>query len=1348
MDKKYYLGFDIGTNSIGWAVTDTEYNLLKARGHDYWGTFLFDEAKTAEDRRLKRSARRRTARRRQRIKLLQEIFSGEIAKVDFCFFERLNNSKYNVEDKSENVKYRDCLFHDVIFNDKLYFKQYPTIYHLRRAFLHKETAEQIKDVRLLYLAIAHIIKNRGHFLFEGQNIKAGDKDIAKNALEKINAILVDINENNQTLSLDKLESVFDVLCDKKMNKSNKEKELKQLLSVKTDKTCQTIIKAFVGSKVKTENLFGDGEYEIKDFCFDDAKFEIEKIQPAFSEEEYSLICEMKAVYDWAVLAQILGDYKYISEAMCSKYDQHKQDLIALKQYIKSEYGKEKYDEVFRKREKVANYAAYIGNDRNKSFGHATKEDFYKFIKPLVENNKDILNAIEEGRFLEKQRTNANGVIPYQVHKAELEEILKNASVNFPFLNEVSDGITIKDKIIMLLTFRIPYYVGPLNDLHAGEKFAWVKKYEGTKHLKVTPWNFDKIVDKQASEDAFIERMTNKCTYLLGEDVLPKQSLLYTEYAFLNELNIVTFKQNRLDKQARNVLEDFAKNNNRKLTVSLIGKILEKAGLIEKGEGIKDNFAGINGEIKTSFATYRFMKALFGDDFDEEKCENIIKWFTIMGDATRASQRAQRAYNLDDETTKKLKSLNCSGWGTLSRTLLNSEEITTVTEDGEILTIIEAMRETGCNLMELLSQRYGFSDAIEQFNGQFYNDEKVSYKTVDELYCSPSVKRAIWRTICLAREIEKVQGCAPERIFIEMARGEEKKKEPKTSRKQRLIELYKACKCDAIDWISQSDIDDLTERIEQTDDVRFSSERLYLYYLQMGRCAYTGQPISMDDLWNRNICDVDHIYPQSKVKDDSVINNKVLSYKTANSTKKDDYPIDADIRRKMLPLWTMWHKKELISDEKFKRLTRQTPLTQEELADFINRQLVETRQSTKAVAQILKRIYPNSDIVYSKAGNVNDFKKFANKGKNTPAIVKVRELNDLHHAKDAFLNIVVGNVLYTKFNRNASVYFKNHSAEDYNPSRVFYRSVDKAWDPSMKSKIIATTNRNTCRVVRFTSEGKGGLFNETIKQKGANDKLIPLKRNCPLEDISKYGGYDSATTAYFSLVKSVDKKGKPVISIEAIPIYIDLLGKDKVIDFLKYQAELKQPEILIEKIKINSLLKLNGAYMWLRGKTGSQIILCNANEPVLDVKNTAYLKQITTFIDKQKKTRATLTPTEEIDGITKECNIILYDAFVEKLSNAPYINLPSIPKQVAFIVSNKDVFYNLTERSQAYLLMEILHFMQCNSVLSNLSAIGGVPKAGTLLHSKYVSADEACLLITQSPTGYYRNVVDLVSFYKK
>ena len=28
-NKEYFLGLDIGTGSVGWAVTDTQYNLIK-----------------------------------------------------------------------------------------------------------------------------------------------------------------------------------------------------------------------------------------------------------------------------------------------------------------------------------------------------------------------------------------------------------------------------------------------------------------------------------------------------------------------------------------------------------------------------------------------------------------------------------------------------------------------------------------------------------------------------------------------------------------------------------------------------------------------------------------------------------------------------------------------------------------------------------------------------------------------------------------------------------------------------------------------------------------------------------------------------------------------------------------------------------------------------------------------------------------------------------------------------------------------------------------------------------------------------------------------------------------------
>lgn len=108
-----------------------------------------------------------------------------------------------------------------------------------------------------------------------------------------------------------------------------------------------------------------------------------------------------------------------------------------------------------------------------------------------------------------------------------------------------------------MKFRVPYYVGPFTDKET--RFSWMIKKEGLSTQKITPWNFDDVVDRDASEKKFIERMTNFCTYLTGEKVLPASSFLYSEYAFLNELNNLKVNGTK-DLRVKNILLDYAKTN--------------------------------------------------------------------------------------------------------------------------------------------------------------------------------------------------------------------------------------------------------------------------------------------------------------------------------------------------------------------------------------------------------------------------------------------------------------------------------------------------------------------------------------------------------------------------------------------------------------------------------------------------------------------------------------------------------------------------------------------------------------------------------------------------------------------
>lgn len=170
MDKNYYIGLDMGTESVGWAVTDRDYNLVK-RAETISGEYIFRRGSYRRGKEsFPRRGRRRIARTRHRLMLLQELFDREISAKDFGFFRRLENSRYLSEDKAEEARGKYLLFNDEDFNDKDFYKKYPTVFHLRSSLI----SEEIKDVRLLYLAIHHIIKNRGHFLFEGQNFEVGD----------------------------------------------------------------------------------------------------------------------------------------------------------------------------------------------------------------------------------------------------------------------------------------------------------------------------------------------------------------------------------------------------------------------------------------------------------------------------------------------------------------------------------------------------------------------------------------------------------------------------------------------------------------------------------------------------------------------------------------------------------------------------------------------------------------------------------------------------------------------------------------------------------------------------------------------------------------------------------------------------------------------------------------------------------------------------------------------------------------------------------------------------------------------------------------------------------------------
>ena len=989
---------------------------------------------------------------------------------------------------------------------------------------------------------------------------------------------------------------------------------------------------------------------------------------------------------------------------------------------------------------LENHGKYRRNMKKRSAA-----ELYASIKADLKNcdmDEDIeyiLNEIEKETFLPKQLTGANGVIPNQVHKRELIKILNNAQEYLPFLKEKDEtGISVADKIVQLFSFQIPYYVGPVGEYST---HGWaVRKQPGA----VLPWNIDEKIDMEKTSEEFINRLIRTCTYINGEKVMPKASLLYEQFCVLNEINNIRVDGERISPELKQSIYTELFQSGKKVTRKKLCNFLQCKGAIQSEEQV----TGIDVTINTSLSSYGRMYAIFGDKLKEDKykniAEDIIRWGTIYGDSTDMFRKKLEMYVqqgiLTKEQVKRIAGYKFKDWARFSRALLELQGCDKST--GECISLIRAMWEYNLNFMELInSSDFTFREELEnKKNTSLKTLSDFEFSDLDEYYFSAPVKRMIWQTLLIIRELESVLGSLPERIFIEMTRTDEEKGDNgrKNSRGRELLESYKGIQNTAEhEW--KTEIKDADEK------GKLRSKKLYLYYTQMGCDAYTGKPIDIEELYT-NKYDIDHIYPRHYVKDDSIANNLVLVNKEANEhLKKDIYPIPEAIRQNdsVRKLWNMLHQKKLITDEKYRRLTSSTPFSDEQKAGFIARQMVETGQGTKGVADLLKQLIPETTIVYSKAGNVSDFRR-------DNGFYKSRLVNEFHHANDAYLNIVVGNVYFTKFTQNpmnfiTKEYDRDQKKNHYNLARMFDWNVQRdgevAWVKRTQESegTIATVRKvmakNTPLVTRMNFEQRGAIANATLySAKDAKpDNYIPLKAlDERMHDVKKYGGLTSVTISYYFIVEHTSGK-KRIVTIEGVPLYLKDRIEQKEEGLLRYcldELGLVEPRILLPKLKIQSLMKIKGFYYYLSGKTGKQLILRNAVNLCLDSKWIVYIKQIEKYI-----TQGILP-----DKINAEDNLKLYDILTEKCVNGIYSRRFNPVGEK--LVEGRDLFIQLPVTEQLQLIYQILQLTKIGITMADLTLIKGSPKSGTMKMSKTIDLSDEFCIINQSVTGIFETCIDV------
>lgn len=1233
MEKKgITLGLDMGTNSLGWAVVDNSTNdLVSYHGHPMWGVRMFSESSSAKDRRKKRGARRRYQRRRQRILLLREIFQKETCDKDPYFFYRMDQAFYVSDDRTDEGKGY------LLENQKAtkdFYNKYPTIWHLRYDLV---TNKEKKDIRLVYLAIHHILKYRGNFLHEGAiELSAKPNDELNMFISCISSTYEGNFEkeedddnanwdkyfvveqiNNDKFFIDSLISIIDNYLDrsKKLTEEDQSKKRYELFADKlirlvgepknilTELLPDALFKGTLDlskNRIYKEIYKNQVDLDKKDlkiiFNSDDFENKISNLSSKL--KEISPLIEgliyLKSIYNNYYFKDFMKGSSYLSEAFIKKYNENKKDLRSLKSYY-DKYLSDKKNSMFRDNKVNNNFVNYIGhyspNEKNpdgKSWSEGElikiekrKSDYFDFLNTLkkdltsLQNHPEaqkeadyFLKKIEDNTFLQRLNNASNSVIPMQFNKNELVEIINNQKQYYP---DLFTDINISH-IEQIFSFKREYFIGPIDfDKNNKSKFSWVVQKETAlnKKQKIYPWNFYDVVDKKETQKNFIQRMLNHCTYLKGENdyCIPSSSISYQAFVCLQYVNKLRDSNNNLiSVDAKQQLFKDLFLSNKTVTAKEI-----KEWMYQHKLGNTASIPTCNCNMST-YISFKNLNKYKEHEFlrleQIKEIDEIVKLMMIFSDKDTRNDILKNDYHFDDEDIKQIKGFNYKNWGRLSDRFLNGIKIEYNDEESnehrEYNSLNNVLWFTNFNLNEILfNSKFNFHDEIEKYN----ENQNIDFKESDDDFLknwmeknvcvSPIWTRSFVQTYKLIKEVNellKEEGKEISYYSVECTRENkpDKKGKETCSRYDRLLNIFKDKGFNKEARDQGVNVSTLIKLLQENKDSINNSDHFLLYFQQLGKDMYTLEPITnLDEIGTNKAYDIDHIYPQSVLKDDS-ISNRVLTKSTINRDfKKNKFLSDPDCGLKLpkeaFSFYKFLFDNNLISRTKYNRLTEKE-INFNSLESFINRQKVATDQSTKAIIELLKFLETNKycerdnemsrdearkeaekHIIYSKAGIVSDFRK-------KYQIYKSRIANNYHHAHDAYLNAVLGKTLKDYYDDKKIYLFgdelKKRIQKDgeytINPDNILSKRVRESkdhriiWGGMKEIDFIKNNIQNNfdIRETMYTYYGNTLIGEETVEGKKGKGKetIKSLTPNGNRMDLKKYGGYKQASYPFFYLIE--------------------------------------------------------------------------------------------------------------------------------------------------------------------------------------------------------------------------------------
>lgn len=1312
------IGLKVDTTHIGWCVTK-EFDIVK-KNKQLIGVDLFNEASTNEARRIFRSTRRMNQRKAERIKFLTDVFERELNKKDMNFITRLKESGLLEEDRSV----KGNIFESKE-EEKAFFKNYPTIYHLRSHMLQNGD----DDIRLLYLALLHMFKHRGNFLLKDVNAKSA-VSFQKTYKELRIAILDIITLPKEPEIIDSIENIIS----SKKNNKQKLSEIMELLGFRTkDKVYTTIFQLLLGMKGDIKNIFpnqleGYDENTKINFAECDDYDTLKASYETYLEiEQIRILDAVKAVYDWSKLTFILKGEKYISDAMVKNYNKHFEDLVLLKEILKyckkigdNNFYKEMFQTTeFKDGKIIANYAAYVGKARDlkkKRQVTCSQNEFYSYTKKMLvgilekledskEDNeiKEKINGclvdIDNFCFLPKQKTKENLYIPNVILAEEMSVILTKAAEKHLFLleREPTSGLSVMDALLEVYSFQIPYWVGPVN---GDEKYAWAVKKEGG---HVYPWNISQKIDLVQTRRKFMDNIIGDCSILFYEKVLPDNSFYVRKMLCLDEINKIRINGEKLPIQAKQLIfnELFCKYD--RVTQKGIITLLEKNGFIDTS--FENEYSGFTKrKLNQNMAPYVKAIAVY-PELEIETYEKIAEYITVCkSDKKLLAAALKSEIELDEDVLNSLRNvIRDSGWSEYSKKAI-TDVVGKNKDDGIERNIIDQLYYTQSSLNEILGSSYDFIEKFEEINKK----SDVSIKEMIDEIKNPKIRRSFQQMVNVVRELRNYLKKEPKSIYMNVYAPADMNKMHLQNRKAEVMKLLKEA--------------EEKELIKQLKKDATLSLKKYLYYMQKGRCLYSGEIIPYDEVEKNNSCfNVEHILPQSKVYDNSV-NNLCLVKKELNMDKGNTYPLNEELQKEMLPYWNKLLSEGFLTVKKYEALTSKAGIPIERKLESIDKLLVEHRKTARKAAVLINRVFPNSKVIFVSDTLLDDFK-------NKLDYRDSENINELGSAKDAYYVTICGKTWNGIFGNSPKKYIienPSYSLNVYNYNSEFWK-IENEESKSRVDSVIS--NAHIIQTVMAFSKESGSLYNMSLLSRKyiENCKTNVSGRKGNYKDAQKYGGYNTLTISHFCIIKTDN-----VIKIEPIPlIFLNKLKTEQ--DYIKYFENKGMSNITILKKQLlkKTVFVINGFKYYLASINENSLILDNGIPFYLTKEDTQYFLNVQKF-NRQMKTGKIIESLYKI--ITMDNNIKFLDMFLEKYQTVYHNRINSgIDKLVE---ARKNNYINLSLEQQCIVIENLFGLVYRKRPIADLKLIGLSANSGKVAINKIISKMDSCIMIEESATGLY------------